>query len=439
MEEILKLVEEYIKNKDSKKKWVAGEDWVQYAGPYFTHDEYVNAIRSLLSGWLVLGADATKFERKFPALLGKKLGLFVNSGSSANLLMLKALTSMRGRNFPKGSKVITPIAGFPTTINPIFQSGFEPVFVDIELDTLNLNLDEVEKVCQEHPDAKIITFAHVLGNPPNMDKLMEIVKKYDLILLEDCCDGLGSTYDGKKLGSFGEMASCSFYPAHHITTGEGGFVAMNDPETEKIVRSFREWGRGCYCVGKQNLLANGSCDCRFSNWLPALPDYLFDHKYVYEEIGYNLKPIELQAAIGLAQIDKLEEIGKKRRENYAHLYKIFSKYEQFFHLHKAQPKSDPDWFAFPVTLKDAAGFKRSDLCTFFERHMIQTRPYFAGNIMLQPEYAGMYDTKEVIQKFPVARKVTTDTVFLGTSPVIDHDKIEYIGKILHKFISGICI
>jgi CDP-6-deoxy-D-xylo-4-hexulose-3-dehydrase len=437
MDEILKLVDEYIRDKDSKKSWVAGKDWVQYAGPYFTSDEYIRAVKTLLGGWLVLGAEANKFEKEFPKLLGKERGLFVNSGSSANLLMLKALTSKRGLNLPKGTKVITPIAGFPTTINPIFQIGFEPVFVDIELDTLNLDLNQVEKMCEENPDIKVITFAHVLGNPPNMDKLMDIVEKYNLILLEDCCDALGTTYDGKKLGSFGKMASCSFYPAHHITTGEGGFVVMNDLETERIVRSFREWGRGCYCVGKQNLLENGACGCRFNNWLPSLPDDLFDHKYVYEEIGYNLKPIELQASIGLAQIEKLEEIGQKRRENYRRLFNAFSKYEEYFHLHKAQPKSDPDWFAFPITLKDNSPFKRSDICQFFESHKIQTRPYFAGNVMFQPAYSGMYDLEEIVQKFPIARKVTTDTFFLGTSPVIDKEKTDYIEEILDKFIKSL--
>jgi CDP-6-deoxy-D-xylo-4-hexulose-3-dehydrase len=437
MEDILKLVEQYIKEKDSQKTWVAGEDWVQYAGPYFTHEEYVQAVKTLLGGWLVLGAETNKFETKFPKLLGKEYGLFVNSGSSANLLMLLALTSKRGRNLPKGTKVITPIAGFPTTINPIFQVGFQPVFVDIELDTLNLDLDAVERACQEHPDAKVITFAHVLGNPPNMDRLMEIVEKYNLILLEDCCDALGSTYKGKPLGSFGELASCSFYPAHHMTTGEGGFVAIKDEETERIVRSFREWGRGCYCIGKQNLLEKGSCGNRFNCWLPSLPDHVFDHKYVYEEIGYNLKPIELQASIGLVQMEKLDEIGAKRRENYTALYKAFAKYPEFFHLHKAQPNSDPDWFAFPVTLRDDAPFKRSDICQFFESKKIQTRPYFAGNIMLQPAYEGVMDTEQVIKDFPVARKVTTDTFFLGTSPVLDEEKTDYIEYILDYFVAAL--
>jgi CDP-6-deoxy-D-xylo-4-hexulose-3-dehydrase len=435
MKEILELVEKYIQEKHSKKSWEAGKDWVQYAGPYFDSQEYVAAVKSLLGEWLVLGADAIKFETKFPKLFGKQYGLLTNSGSSANLLMMLALTSKRGMNLPKGTKVITPIAGFPTTINPIFQVGFTPVFVDIELDTLNLDLNGVERACIENPDAKIITFAHVLGNPPDMKRLMEIVEKYNLILLEDCCDALGSTYEGKRLGSYGMLSSCSFYPAHHMTLGEGGFVACNDEATERIIRSFREWGRGCYCVGKQNLLECGTCNNRFSNWLPSLPNDIFDHKYTYEEIGYNLKPIEMQAAIGLVQMEKLKEIGEKRRENYKNLFEAFSKYEKYFHLHKAQPGADVDWFAFPITLKDSAPFKRSDICQFFEANKVQTRPYFAGNIMLQPAYSGMMDPEKVINDYPVARKVTTDTFFLGTSPVIDKLKTDYIESILDKFIN----
>jgi CDP-6-deoxy-D-xylo-4-hexulose-3-dehydrase len=433
-QEILRLIEEYVNEKKSKKTWEAGKDWVQYSGPYFDSKEYTAAVNSLLGDWLALGNDAVKFERKFPKHFGKSYGIFTNSGSSANLLMMLSMTSKRGRNLPKGTKVITPIAGFPTTINPIFHVGFTPVFVDIELDTLNLDLDAVEQACEKNPDAKIITFAHVLGNPPNMNRLMQIVEKYNLILLEDCCDALGSYYDGKPLGSFGELASCSFYPAHHITTGEGGFVAMNDMETERIIRSFRDWGRGCYCVGKANLLEHGTCGCRFNNWLPSLPEYIFDHKYVYEEIGFNLKPLELQASMGLVQLDKLQEIGSKRRQNYRNILSAFSKYEEFFHLHLAQPNSDPDWFAFPVTVKSDAPFKRSDLCQFFEENRVQTRPYFAGNIMLQPAYHGMMDAKDVIEKYPVSRKVTTDTLFLGTSPVIDKEKTDYIETVLDKFI-----
>ena len=348
---------------------------------------------------------------------------------------MSALTSKRLYNLPKGTKVITPIAGFPTTLNPIFQVGFEPVFVDIDLDTLNLNLDMVEEKAKQ--GCKVITFAHVLGNPPNMDRLMEIVNKYKLILLEDCCDALGSTYNGSPLGSYGEFASCSFYPAHHITMGEGGFVACKTKNQETIARSFREWGRGCYCVGqKANLLKNGTCKNRFSNWLPSLPNEIFDHKYVYDEIGYNLKPIELQASMGLVQISRLETIVQKRKQNHAKLCSIFEKYSDYFIIPKKTENSDPAWFAFAVTIKDGAPFKRKDIVDFFEERKIQTRPYFAGNIMLQPAYAGIMDSSLLIREFPNARKITTDTFFLGTSPVITDEQLNYIDKTLTDFFNS---
>ncbi len=432
---ILSDIESYIKTKQSERQWIAGKDWVQYAGPFFDDKEYVAAVKSLLNDWLVLGQDAITFETNFPKFFNKEYGILTNSGSSSNLLMMLAMTSKRLYNLPKGTKVITPIAGFPTTLNPIFQVGFEPVFVDIDLDTLNLNLDQVEE--QAKKGAKIITFAHVLGNPPNMNKLMDIIKQYNLILLEDCCDALGSTYDGKPLGSFGELASCSFYPAHHMTMGEGGFVACNTKIQEIVTRSFREWGRGCYCVGKKaNLLKNGSCGNRFSNWLPELPDEIFDHKYVYDEIGYNLKPIELQASIGLEQMKKLPEIHRRRKENHSRLVKIFKPYEEFFILPKATDLSDPSWFAFAVTIKDNSKFKRKDIVGFLESNKIQTRPYFAGNIMLQPAYNGLIDKNEVITKYPNARKITTDTFFLGTSPVITSNQLDYIEETVQKFFKN---
>ena len=435
--QILTLVDEYITEKHSKREWRPGIDWVQYAGPYFTSDEYIRSVKSLLSEWLVLGSDAQKFERKFPQFFGKKHGVLTNSGSSANLLMMSAMTSRKIYNFPKGTKVITPIAGFPTTLNPIYQVGFEPVFVDIELDSLNLDLNQVEKVVQSS-GARIITFAHVLGNPPNMDKLMDIVDRYNLILLEDCCDALGSKYDDKPLGSFGEMASCSFYPAHHITMGEGGFVATNTLQEGRVVRSFREWGRDCYCNGKEaNLLKNGTCKERFKCWLPALPDYVFDHKYVYGEIGYNLKPIELQASMGLAQIDKLPKIDNIRRRNHKRYMRIFEKYEEYFYLPRPTEKSDPSWFAFPLTIRDGVPFSRFDICGYLEDAKIQTRQYFGGNIMLNPGYTHLMDSKKVVEDYPNARKVTTDTFFLGTSPVITNEQINYIGDVVDKFMETI--
>jgi len=326
------------------------------------------------------------------------------------------------------------VAGFPTTLNPILQSGFTPVFLDIELDTLNIDLTRAEELIREH-DIRVITFAHVLGNPPNMDWVMDLVKRHDLVLLEDCCDALGSTYRDQPLGSFGDMASCSFYPAHHMTMGEGGFVVAKDKDTATILTSFREWGRGCYCVGPEaNKLKCGTCKQRFSEWLPSLPGQIFDHKYVYDEIGFNLKPIELQGSMGLIQINKLPEIHRRRRENYARLFKIYEKYEAYFHLPRAQQYSNPSWFAFPLTIRSGSPFTRTQFVDYLEDCKIQTRPYFAGNIMLQPAYTHLPEAENAINRFPVATYATMNTLFHGTSPVITAEQIDYIGECVDQFM-----
>ena len=436
MEHIIKLVREYIDSKQAAKTWTAGKDFVNYAGAYYDSNEYAAGVESLLKGWLAMGDAGLKFEREFPKQFGRDRGIVTNSGSSSNLLMMASLTSKRGYNLPKGTKVLMPIAGFPTTLNPTLQMGFTPVFVDIELDTLNLDLDQCERVLEENPDIRVITFAHVLGNPPNMDKLMALVEKYNLLLLEDCCDALGSTYKGRPLGSYGIMASCSFYPAHHMTMGEGGFVATDDPTLDVILRSFREWGRGCYCVGPEaNKLKCGTCGKRFNEWIPELPGEIFDHKYVYDEIGYNLKPIELQCAMGLEQLNKLDTIHALRRRNYNLLFAIYEKYEEFFHLPRPQPGSDPSWFAFPLTIRQGAPFSRSDIVDYLEEQLIQTRPYFAGNIMLQPAYSHLMDPARAKVDFPNATHTMLSTYFHGTSPVITPEQIEYIGKKVDGFMS----
>lgn len=425
------LITEIVSSK--KKTWIAGQDWVQYAGSFLDEKEYIAIVRTLLDGWFALGENGIRFEYKFPKRLGKEYGCLSNSGSSANLLMVSALSSRKLYNLPKGSKIITPVAGFPTTVNPILQNGFEPVFIDIEMDTLNLNIQQLEEAAKQGASALI--FAHVLGNPPNMDAVMDIVKRYNLILLEDCCDALGSTYKGKSLGSFGEMATCSFYPAHHMTMGEGGFVATNTKEQEMVVKSLREWGRGCYCNGKAaSCLQNGMCKKRFSNWLPSLPDEVVDHKYVYEEIGYNLKPLDMQASMGLIQLEKLDEIIIKRKHNYKRLSSIFEKYQDKFIMPKATEGADPAWFAFPITVKDDAGFKRTELTMFMEQHKIQTRNYFGGNLLLQPAYAHLADGNP-ITKYPCATKSTTSTFFLGTSPIITDEQLDYIETVLTKFMT----
>lgn len=426
------LITDIVKSK--KKSWVAGSDWVQYSGSYMDEHEYLAVVNCLLDGWLGLGENGIRFENKFPIHLGMQHGCLTNSGSSANLLMVTAIGSRKLHSLPKGSKIITPVAGFPTTINPIIQNGYEPVFIDIELNTLNLDIDQLEAAAKAGASALI--FAHVLGNPPNMDAVMDIVRRYNLILLEDCCDALGSTYKGKALGSFGEMSTCSFYPAHHITMGEGGFVATSTKEQEMVIKSLREWGRGCYCSGKAAAcLKNGMCKKRFSNWLPSLPDEVFDHKYVYEEIGYNLKPLDIQAAMGLVQLDKLQEIIQKRKQNYQNLMRVFSQYEDLFILPRPTDGADPSWFAFPVTLKENCGFKRTDFTMFMEDHKVQTRNYFGGNILLQPGYAHLCN-EDPIKKYPNATKATTHTFFLGTSPVIRDEHIDYIEKILAKFFES---
>jgi CDP-6-deoxy-D-xylo-4-hexulose-3-dehydrase len=434
-EELLKAIEEYIINEPSKQ-WRPGKDHVHYSGPYFDHTEILRSINTLLDGWLVLGAEAYKAEKKLAKMFDKKHALLTNSGSSSNLLMMSALKSKRLTDFPEGTKVLTPIAGFPTTVNPIFQCGFKPVFVDINLDGLNLDVECVREALEKDSEIKIITFAHVLGNPPNMDNLMALIKEYNLILLEDCCDALGSTYDGSPLGSFGLMSSCSFYPAHHITCGEGGLVTCNDDNLERVIRSIRDWGRGCFCIGKQNVTECGACGTRFSEWLPSIPGEVFDHKYVYEEVGYNLKPIEVQASMLLAQIDKFEEISRLRKRNYKLLFDVFSKYEEYFHVPRPQAKADVNWFAFPLTVKKEAPFKRSDLCQYFESKKIQTRPYFAGNILMQPAYTHLVGDLKLTD-FPVANFVTTNTFFLGTSPVITEEQVAYIGEMLESFLLNV--
>ena len=435
MKHILDAVQQYIDQKQSQRTWQAGRDFVNYSGTYFDSQEYVAAVASLLSGWLVMGDESMKFEQEFPRLFGQTRGILTNSGSSSNLLMMSSLTSKRGYNLPKGTKVLMPIAGFPTTLNPTLQVGFEPVFVDIELDTLNLDLTHAEQLIEQH-GIRVITFAHVLGNPPNMDRMMELVSKYNLILLEDCCDALGTTYRGQPLGSFGLMASCSFYPAHHMTMGEGGFVATSDVNQEVILRSFREWGRGCYCIGPEaNKLKCGTCNRRFSEWIPAMPGEIFDHKYVYDEIGYNLKPIELQSAMGRVQMQKLPEIHALRRRNYQLMFDIYAPYEEFFHLPRAREHSDPSWFAFPVTIRTGAPFSRNDLVNYLEDNLIQTRPYFAGNVMLQPAYTHIMDPAQARDNYPCATHAMTHTYFHGTSPVLTPEQIAYIGEKVQGFLS----
>ena len=439
-QEILKLVKEYIKEKnDTESIWESGKDWLKYSGPIMD-SEYVEAVDSLLDGWLIFGKKARQFELEFSKHLGKRHGTLTNSGSSANLLMVTALTSQdplaKKFRLEKGSKIITPVVCFPTTLNPLIQNGFEPVFVDVTLPDLNLDLDQVEKKLEEDRDIKGIMFAHVLGNPPNMDRLMSLVEKYDLIFLEDACDALGSTYSGKKLGSFGLMSTCSFFPAHHMTMGEGGFIATNSSRIRKILASFRDWGRACYCNSLKpgDVTAGTACGARFKNWLPGAQEVVYDHRYVFDEIGYNLKPLELQAAMGLEQIKKLDYLHNARKKNFEHLSRIFAPYEKYFHLPIATDKADPSWFAFLVTIRDDAPFSRQDIVSHLEDALIQTRTYFTGNALYHPAYYEMgkrYDSLPA--EFPNAHRATVGSFFLGTFAGITEEKLEYIDGVVKNF------
>lgn len=435
-EDILNSIHEYISS--NKKEWRRGEDWIEYSGPTYDSTEYMNAVATLLDGWLIFGEKCREFEDKFATLMGMKFGCLTNSGSSANLLMTATAMSRRFRNrLKKGDKIITPVVCFPTTINPIIQLGLVPEFVDVTLPSLNLDLDQVEEALQRDPSIRGIVFAHVLGNPPDMTRLMGLVEKYNLVFLEDACDALGSTYKGRKLGSFGHISTCSFFPAHHMTMGEGGFVATNDGVLRTAISSIRDWGRACYCNYKMPgcVTAKTACGDRFKNWLPGMPEAIYDHRYVFDEIGFNLKPLDLQAAMGLAQIDKLPKMDEARRLNYKRLYSIFEKYEDYFYLPTPQEHSDPCWFAFLLTVKPDAPFKKADLILHLERAKIQTRSYFGGNILAHPGYQEIQGFTD--RKFPIADHATMNSFFLGTFAGLTKEKLDYIEEQVEGFFNDL--
>jgi CDP-6-deoxy-D-xylo-4-hexulose-3-dehydrase len=437
LNKILNLVQDYIHEKQQQETWEPEKDWVSYSGPIFNTDEYTAAIKQLLSGWLIFGQQGRNFELEFPKHLGKLHGVLTNSGSSANLLMIAAAKSRRfHKQLKDGDKIITPVVCFPTTINPIIQNNLVPVFVDVEFPSLNLDLDKVEQLLKEDPDIKGIMFAHVLGNPPDMERLMSLVKEYDLIFFEDACDALGSSYNGKKLGSFGDMATCSFFPAHHMTMGEGGFIATNSQRTRTILASMRDWGRACYCNSMKPgcVTSSTACGMRFNNWLPGLDTAIYDHRYVFDEIGYNLKPLDLQAAMGLEQLKKLPELDSARRKNWERLRAIFEPYEQYFYMPKATIKADPCWFAFLLTIKENAPFTRYDIVGHLENAKIQTRSYFSGNILAHPGFHHMSESYgDMNEMFPNAQLVTTNSFFLGTYKGLTDEKIDYIEQVVNKF------
>jgi CDP-6-deoxy-D-xylo-4-hexulose-3-dehydrase len=404
-----------------KKKFISGESYIPVSGKVFDKEEINNAIKVAKDGWWTEGEFALKFEEEFKKYLGVKFVSLVNSGSSANLVALAALTSdlFGEKKLKVGDEFITTPVSFPTTVNPGIQYGLKPVFVDAESDTLNIDPKKIEAAITEK--TRLIMIAHTLGTPFDLTEIMRLVKKYDLWLIEDCCDALGSKYDGKNLGTFGHIATFSFYPAHHMTMGEGGAVVTDDLLINKSIRRFRDWGRDCWCgTGKDD-----TCKQRFTHKMGELP-YGYDHKYIYSEIGYNLKLTDFQAAIGLVQLKKLPKFIKKRQNNYKILYTFFKKYKKYFILMREDKKVDLSPFGFPLVVKETAPFSRNELTEYLEENKIGTRNVFAGNLLRHPAYMKIRDNFEIMGEMKESDIIMNNAFWLGVWPGIDKERMDYM-------------
>ncbi len=424
--EIANLVEKFAEDKYQPTAFIPGETIIPPSGKVLGKEEIMNMVEASLDGWLTTGHFNEKFEKRLAKFLGVKHCLSVNSGSSANLVAFSTLTSPKlgDRAIKKGDEVIGVAAGFPTTVNPIIQFGAVPVFVDVDLKTHNINADLIEAAIT--PKTKAIMLAHTLGNPFNLDKVMEICKKYNLWLVEDTCDALGATYNGQLVGTFGDIATLSFYPAHHITMGEGGAVFTNNSELKAIAESFRDWGRDCYCAPG----CDNTCGCRFEQKHGDLP-YGYDHKYVYSHSGYNLKITDMQAACGLAQVDKAEGFIKKRRENFKFLHERLQSLTDFLHLPVATPNSDPSWFGFPITIKKDAGVNRVDLTRFLDENKIGSRLLFAGNLTKQPYFKNV--VYRVVGDLTNTDITMNDTFWIGIYPALGEEHFAFVGEKMEEF------
>ena len=426
--EILEKVKEYYKqyHEGKIKSFTAGKDVVTFAGRVYDEEEMVNLVDSSLDFWLTTGRYAQGFEIEFAKYMQKKYCLLTTSGSSANLLALTALTSplLGKKRLKKGDEVITVAAGFPTTINPIIQNGLIPVFVDVEIGTYNIKVDELEKALSDKTRA--IMIAHTLGNPFNLEVVTTFAKKNKLFVVEDCCDAVGSLYNGKMVGTFGDIATVSFYPAHHITMGEGGAVLTDNPQLERAIKSFRDWGRDCYCEPG----SNDTCGKRFTGQYGTLPKG-YDHKYVYSHVGYNLKITDMQAAVGLAQLKKLPDFVNKRKENFKKLYEGLKKFDEYLILPYATENSDPSWFAFPITVKENDRFTKNQIVAHLEKNKILTRQLFAGNVTCQPAYEDV--EYRVVGDLKNTDCIMNNTFFIGVYPGIDDVKMKYILKTFESF------
>lgn len=429
--EILDKVKEIHDIRKEQEKFIPGVSRVQYSGRIFDEKEIQALVNSSLDFWLTLGPECKKFEEQMSEYLGMKKFIVCNSGSSANLLAIAALCSNLIDNpMKQGDEVITVSAGFPTTVAPIVQNNLIPVFVDVELGTYNIIPEEIEKAISSKTRA--IFFAHTLGNPADMDKIMEIAKKHNLFVIEDNCDSLDSKYNGKLTGTFGDISTYSFYAAHHCTMGEGGGLATNNPKIARAIISLRDWGRDCYCAtGEKNPL--GACENRFNQKFPLLPEN-YDHKYVYSQLGYNLKPLDLQCAIGIEQLKKLPEFSRIRKENFKILFEFLKKYEKFIILPKWLSESEPSWFCFPITIKEDAPFKRKEIIEFIEGEKIETRMLFGGNLLRQPGFSNI--KCRIVGELTNTDIILERTFFLGVYPGITKEMTEYVKETVKKFIEN---
>lgn len=415
-----------FKNKITKTI-VPGKDYIPVTGKIIDENDVLLGIEATMDAWLTAGRFSVLFERDFARYMGSRFSFLVNSGSSANLLAFYTLTSPKlgDRAIKPGDEVITVAAGFPTTVNPMIQFGCIPVFVDVDIPGYNIKTDDIEKAVS--PKTKAIMMAHSLGNPFNLDAVMAIAKKYNLWVIEDDCDSLGSTYNNKKTGTFGDLATVSFYPAHHITMGEGGAVLVNNASLKKIAESFRDWGRDCWCAPG----CDNTCGQRFEWQFGGLPDG-YDHKYTYSHIGFNLKVTDMQAAIGLGQLAKADNFIARRRENHANLKLRFKEFEEYFILPEATENSNPSWFGFMLTVRDGKNINRNKLVEYLENNKIGSRLFFGGNILRQPAYAGLNYRK--IDDLPNTDIIMNNSFWLGVWPGLNETHYDYIAENIKKFI-----